>query len=112
MPVGSGGVVEMEINPNDNTINIDAYVNRISDTQKAENTSDIAEKNVAKSDTVNISDAAKEIQEVRKELDNIPDVRADKVEQLKNQIENGTYEIKSEEIAEKMLRDSLLNDLS
>ena len=45
-------------------------------------------------------------------LHNIPDVRADKVEQLKNQIENGTYEIKSEEIAEKMLKDSLLNDLS
>ena len=101
----------MEINSNDNTINIDAYVNNINDKQKAENTSEKAEKNVAKTDTVNISDAAKEIQEVRKDLDNIPDVRADKVEQLKNQIENGTYEIKSEEIAEKMLKDSLLNDL-
>jgi negative regulator of flagellin synthesis FlgM len=103
--------VDMEITPNDNTINIDAYVNNINDKQKAENTSEKAEKNVAKTDTVNISDAAKEIQEVRKELDNIPDVRAEKVEQLKNQIENGTYEIKSEEIAEKMLKDSLLNDL-
>ena len=101
----------MEITPNDNTINIDSYVNNVNDKQKAENTSDKAEKNVAKTDTVNISDAAKEIQEVRKELDNIPDVRADKVEQLKNQIEDGTYEIKSEEIAEKMLKDSLLNDL-
>ena len=101
----------MEITPNDNTINIDSYVNNIDDKQKAENTSDKAEKNVAKTDTVNISDAAKEIQEVRKELDNIPEVRAEKVEQLKNQIENGTYEIKSEEIAEKMLKDSLLNDL-
>lgn len=101
----------MEITPNDNTINIDAYVNNINDKQKAENTSDKAEKNVAQTDTVNISDAAKEIQEVRKELDNIPEVRAEKVEQLKNQIENGTYEIKSEEIAEKMLKDSLLNDL-
>ena len=104
-------MVDMEITPNDNTINIDAYVNNINDKQKAENTSDKAETNVAKTDTVNISDAAKEIQEVRKELDNIPEVRAEKVEQLKNQIENGTYEIKSEEIAEKMLKDSLLNDL-
>jgi negative regulator of flagellin synthesis FlgM len=111
VPVRCGGSVEMEINSNDNTINIDAYVNNIDDKQKAKNTSDNAEKNVAKTDTVNISDAAKEIQEVRKELDNIPYVRADKVEQLKNQIENGTYEIKSEEIAEKMLKDSLLNDL-
>ena len=101
----------MEITPNDNTINIDAYVNNIDDKQKTEKTPEKAENTAAKTDTVNISDAAKEIQEVRKELDNIPEVRAEKVEQLKNQIENGTYEIKSEEIAEKMLKDSLLNDL-
>ena len=101
----------MEITPNDNTINIDAYVKNINDKQKAENTSDKADNNVTKTDTLNISDAAKEIQEVRKELDSLPEVRAEKVAELKNQIENGTYEIKSEEIAEKMIKDALLNDL-
>ena len=77
----------MEITPKDNTINIDAYVNNINDKQKTDNASDKAEKNVAKTDTVNISDAAKEIQEVRKQLDDIPDVRTEKVQQLKNEIE-------------------------
>lgn len=101
----------MEITPKDNTLNIDAYVNNINDKQKTDNASDKAEKNVAKTDTVNISDAAKEIQEVRKQLDDIPDVRTEKVQQLKNEIENGTYEIKSEEIADKMLRESLFNDV-
>lgn len=101
----------MEITPKDNTINIDAYVNNINDKQKAENTSEKAEKNVTKTDTVNISDAAKEIQEVRRQLDAIPDVRTEKVEQLKSQIEDGTYEIKSEEIADKMLREALFNDI-
>ena len=101
----------MEITPKDNTINIDAYVNNIDDKKKVENTPDKAENNAAKTDTVNISDAAKEIQEVRKQLDAIPDVRTEKVEQLKNQIENGTYEVKSEEIADKMLREALFNDI-
>ena len=101
----------MEITPKDNTLNIDAYVNNINDKQKTDNASDKAETNVAKTDTVNISDAAKEIQEVRKQLDDIPDVRTEKVQQLKNEIENGTYKIKSEEIAEKMLRESLFNDI-
>jgi negative regulator of flagellin synthesis FlgM len=110
-PVRGGGIVEMEITPKDNTINIDAYVNNINEKQKAENTADKPDTSAARTDTVNISDAAKEIQEVRKQLDDIPEVRTEKVEQLKNQIENGTYEIKSEEIAEKMLKDSLLNDL-
>ena len=101
----------MEITPKDNTINIDAYVNNIDDKQKVENTPDKSEKNAAKTDTVNISDTAKEIQEVRKQLDAIPDVRTEKVEQLKNQVENGTYEVKSEEIADKMLREALFNDI-
>ena len=54
----------MEITPNDNTINIDAYVNNIDDKQKAEKTPEKAENNAAKTDTVNISDAAKEIPRV------------------------------------------------
>jgi negative regulator of flagellin synthesis FlgM len=45
-------------------------------------------------------------------LDSIPDIREDKVAQLKEQIENGTYEIDEEKIADNMLKDSLLNDLT
>ena len=100
----------MEITPK-NPIDTEAYVNHINDKQKPDTTSDKAANQGAKTDKVEISEAAKEIQEVRKQLDNTPDVRSEKVEQLKNQIENGTYEIKSEEIAEKMLKESLFNDL-
>jgi flagellar biosynthesis anti-sigma factor FlgM len=64
-----------------------------------------------KADTVFISDTAKRIQEAQAQLQSIPDVRADKVAELKSQIENGTYEIKPDQIAEKMIRESLLNDL-
>jgi negative regulator of flagellin synthesis FlgM len=45
-------------------------------------------------------------------LESIPDVREDKVAELKEQVESGTYEIDAEKIAEKMLKDSLLNDLT
>jgi flagellar biosynthesis anti-sigma factor FlgM len=42
----------------------------------------------------------------------MPDVREDKVAQLKEQIENKTYEIDEEKIAGKMLEDALFNDLA
>ena len=100
----------MEITPK-NPIDIEAYVNHINDKQKPDTTSVKAANQGVKTDKVEISEAAKEIQEVRKQLDNTSDVQTEKVEQLKNQIENGTYEIKSEEIAEKMLKESLFNDL-
>jgi negative regulator of flagellin synthesis FlgM len=102
----------MEITPKD-SVNIEAYVNQVKDNNdRAHAATEKSEKQPAKTDTVVLSDAAKRIQEAKKQLDAIPDVRQDKVAQLREQIENGTYEIDAEKIAGKMLKDSLLNDLT
>jgi negative regulator of flagellin synthesis FlgM len=102
----------MEITPKD-SVNIEAYVNQVKDNNdKVQATPEKTEKQQAKTDTVVLSDAAKRIQEAKKQLDAIPDVREDKVAQLRDQIEKGTYEIDAEKIAGKMLKDSLLNDLT
>ena len=101
----------MEIEKN-NAIHIDAYVNQVQDKNKAGASGEKPEKTAVKSDTVLISDTAKRIQEARKQLDRIPDIREDKVAQLKNQINNGTYEINSEKIADKMIKEGLINELA
>jgi len=93
------------------TIHIDAYVNQVQNKNKVGASGDKTEKSTVKSDTVEISDTAKQIQEAKKQLDNISDVREDKVAQLKSQIENGTYEINAEKIADKMIKEGLINDL-
>ena len=101
----------MEITPKD-SVNIEAYVNQVQEKDKVEPTSDQPEKQQVKADTVELSDMGKRVQEANKQLENIPDIREDKVAQLKEQVENGTYEIDAEKVADKMLRDSLLNDLT
>jgi len=101
----------MEIEKN-NAIHMDAYVNQVQDKNKAGSSGEKSEKTAAKSDTVLISDTAKRIQEAKKQLDSIPDIREDKVAQLKNQIKNGTYEINAEKIAGKMIKEGLLNQLA
>ena len=101
----------MEIEKN-NAIHIDAYVNQVQDKNKAGASGEKPEKTAVKSDTVLISDTAKRIHEARKQLDSIPDIREDKVAQLKNQIKNGTYEINAEKIAGKMIKEGLLNQLA
>ena len=97
----------MEINGNQG-IGIDAYVNQVQDKNKAGTNK--PEKTAVKADTVVISDAAKRVQEARRQLDDIPDVREDKVSQLRSQIQNGTYEINADKIAGKMIKEGLLND--
>jgi negative regulator of flagellin synthesis FlgM len=64
-----------------------------------------------KGDTVVISDAARRLKEAQQLLQAVPDVRVDKVAELRHQVESGTYEIKPDAIAGKMIQESLLNDL-
>ena len=91
-------------------IQIDAYVNQVHEKNKVDAANNKPDKAAAKTDTVVISDAAKRIQEIRNQLDEIPDVREEKVAQLKNQIENGTYQINADKIAEKIIKEGLIND--
>ena len=99
----------MEINGNQG-IGIDAYVNQVQDKNKVGSPDNKPEKTAVKADTVVLSDAAKRVQEARRQLDNIPDVREEKVSQLRSQIQNGTYEINADKIAGKMIKEGLLND--
>jgi negative regulator of flagellin synthesis FlgM len=100
----------MEITPKD-SVNIEAYVNQVQDKDKVEATPEQPEKQQTKADTVVLSDTAKKVQEAQKQLETMPDVREDKVAQIKEQIENGTYDMDEEKIAGKMMKDALLNDL-
>ena len=91
-------------------IQIDAYVNQVQEKNKVDPSNNKADNAAVKTDTVVISDAAKRIQEIRSQLDEVPDVREEKVAQLRQQIEDGTYEIKPDKIAEKMISEGLIND--
>lgn len=58
---------------------------------------------VNKKDELLISSEAKDIQLAYKLVKQVPDVRQEKVDQLKNQIQTGTYNVKLEEIVDKMI---------
>lgn len=100
----------MKIASNDNAIPIEAYVNNVQDKSTTAPPKEKAAPQGAKTDTVDISSTAKRVNAARGELDRVPEVRQEKVDALKAQIENGSYSIDSEKIAEKMLKDGLLND--
>jgi negative regulator of flagellin synthesis FlgM len=102
----------MEIRSKSQPNPLDAYINQVQVRPKVENQGPEGPAQlVPKTDTVVISETAKRIQDAKASLDAIPDVRADKVAELKSRVENGTYEIQADKIAGKMIRDSLLNDL-
>ena len=99
----------MEIEKNQG-VQIDAYINQVHDKNKLESSENNSNKVTAKTDTVVISDAAKRIQDVRNQLDAVPDVNEAKVAQLRKEIEEGTYRRSADEIAAKMIKEGLIND--
>lgn len=58
-------------------------------------------------DTVQLSDRAREVARAQELAGAAPAVRAEKVEQVKARVEAGTYEVKAEEVAEKVILDAL-----
>ncbi|KJU87536.1 Anti-sigma-28 factor, FlgM [Candidatus Magnetobacterium bavaricum] len=60
---------------------------------------------VSTSDKVNLSQRARDFEEIRGRIDQLPEQRTEKIKILKESIENGTYSIDSNAIAAKMLRE-------
>ena len=59
-------------------------------------------------DSVTISEHGKDFQSVLKAIKDSPEVREDKVNRIKSQIENGTYNVSAEEIANKMVNNYIM----
>jgi len=60
-------------------------------------------------DTVEISSRSREMQKVHEVLQAAPDVRTEKVASLKKLIQAGEYKIDNDGLAEKMIRESVLD---
>jgi negative regulator of flagellin synthesis FlgM len=58
---------------------------------------------------VALSNQSRDLVQIKKTIDQLPEIREDKVNELKTQIEKGVYTIQSDKIAEKMIGESLID---
>lgn len=58
-------------------------------------------------DVVEISSTAKEVTRLRELVQTMPEERVEKVEQIRQMVQNGTYKIEPEKIAEKMIQHAI-----
>jgi len=80
--------------------------------QKTSNEPKVEEKNLSGQDTiVNLSTASKETQTAREIIASEPDVREDKVAELRKRIESGDYTIDNKAVADKIV-DSFMDEIS
>ena len=60
--------------------------------------------------SVEVSSTAQEVQQVKKLISQLPDVREDRVQALKSQIQNGTYQVSGSDIADLIIRRTLADN--
>lgn len=60
-------------------------------------------------DSLEISPRARELSNIQKTITNLPEIRTDLVENIKNAVEKGEYKVSSREVAQKMLARSLVD---
>lgn len=58
---------------------------------------------------VDLSTKARDVQQIKSALAKLPEIREEKVHELKKQVEAGTYNVSGDKIAEKMVGESLLD---
>lgn len=67
---------------------------------------------VMKKDDVSISDASKLKQKVMQAVNQSPDIRTDRVEEIKDKLASGTSEVSDDDIAQKMMERAIVDDLA
>jgi flagellar biosynthesis anti-sigma factor FlgM len=101
----------MKIEENNYATNVEAYHNRVQERGKKNIIFISSPENRVGADRVELSARAKEIKAAGSLLDRVPDIRAEKVADVKRAVDSGTYEIKGKKIALNMIKESLFNEV-
>jgi flagellar biosynthesis anti-sigma factor FlgM len=100
----------MEINGTNPLIVLNNNVQRLDSSQKVGRIRQPGGDNPA-SDQLDLSDRSRKISHLNELAQSVPDVREAKVEQIRGAIESGTYSVKAEKIAEKIISGNLLDEI-
>ena len=100
----------MEINGNKSLVNLNASVQKLDLQQQNQRPAKAGEEgSPSASDRIELSVRSLEIQHLDALINQVPDTRDTKVEQVRSAIENGTYNVKAEKIADKIIGGNLID---
>jgi negative regulator of flagellin synthesis FlgM len=100
----------MEINGTNPLIGVNNSVQRLEASQQSERAPKGGEEHSG-SDRLELSVRSREISQLDELIRSTPDVRESKVEQVRSELEKGTYNVKAEKIAEKIIGGNLLDEI-
>jgi negative regulator of flagellin synthesis FlgM len=106
----------MKITGNKNNVALNAYVKGAGGKEGVKG-SQAAKKGqsagkTAKSDKADISQKASTLSKVREAVDAVPEVRVDKVSEIKKAVDGGNYNVRGEKVADAIIKNAIVDSKS
>jgi len=99
----------MKIGNDKSLVNLEAYIKNAQNSEGLKPSPKKGQEKSVQTESVKLSTAARELQKAREVLEATPEIREDKVGRFKREIEARTYDVRGDMVAEKMLRESLID---
>jgi negative regulator of flagellin synthesis FlgM len=101
------GLVQMDIPGNDFRVKNKTIQNLKAGNKIASTKSQGGTLSTSGTEQIDISSKAKDIQKATEAVNAAPDIRIEKVDQIKEKIESGNYNVSTEQLAEKILKNMI-----
>jgi negative regulator of flagellin synthesis FlgM len=103
----------MKVDSNNPSVELNAYLKQVRQQQSKSEEPAAPSTSAPKQsgDKVVLSDQAKQLQQAAQTAKNTPDVDMKKVQQVKMEVDKGTYQVVGQQVATGMMRESFENDL-
>ncbi len=103
----------MEIDGKSHLIDLGTRVSRleVQEQQAQRVRKEVREAAEERADRIELSVRSRELLQLDKLIQSVPDVREAKVEQVRRSIENSTYNVRAERVADKILGGNVLDEL-
>jgi negative regulator of flagellin synthesis FlgM len=106
----------MKITNNKNNVALNAYVKGASSKEGVKGSKGVEKSHSAgktvKGDQASISQRASDLNRVRESVDAAPDIRVDKVEGIKKNIDGGSYNVQGDQVADAIIKNAIADSKS
>lgn len=101
----------MKVNGENPPIQLPVYQNQVSAAKQRPSANKMHSISGVADDKVHLSARAREVHEAAQALAKMPDVREEKVQQVKMEVEKGTYKVVGRKVAMDMLKETFENNV-
>lgn len=101
----------MKVSDQNSPIQLNAYIRQAQQQKQPNDSKAITAGRSTTTDQVELSDQAKKIQQAVQQVQDGSDIRQDKVQQIKMEVDKGTYKVVGAQVATDMLSETIENNI-